>query len=110
MENFMKRYQLMRFPNGKSKAVTLSYDDGCFQDKKLGKIIDKYGIKCTFNLNSCRLADSIAKNGDFHKDLLANGHEVAVHGKLHKAPVVFARLKEFATCFIAERNLNSIMI
>jgi peptidoglycan/xylan/chitin deacetylase (PgdA/CDA1 family) len=86
MENFMKRYQLMRFPNGKSKAVTLSYDDGCFQDKKLGEIIDKYGIKCTFNLNSCRLADSIAKNGDFHKDLLANGHEVAVHGKLHKAP------------------------
>lgn len=82
----MKRYQLMRFPGGKAKAVTLSYDDGCAADKRLAEIIDRYGIKCTFNLNSCRLGDMIAKFGDFHKDLLANGHEVAVHGKTHKAP------------------------
>lgn len=82
----MKRYQMMRFPEGRAKAVTLSYDDGCLADRRLAEIIDRYGIKCTFNLNSNHLMWSIEKNGDFHKDFLANGHEVAVHGKLHKAP------------------------
>ena len=36
----------------KLKAVTFSYDDGVEQDKRLIKILDKYGLKCTFNLNS----------------------------------------------------------
>ena len=36
----------------KLKAVTLSYDDGVEQDKRLIKLLDKYGLKCTFNLNS----------------------------------------------------------
>lgn len=36
----------------KSKAVTFSYDDGVEQDKRLIQLLDKYGLKCTFNLNS----------------------------------------------------------
>ena len=35
----------------KMKAVTLSYDDGVKQDKKLVEILNKYNMKCTFNLN-----------------------------------------------------------
>lgn len=34
------------------KAITFSYDDGTTQDKRLISILDKYGLKCTFNLNS----------------------------------------------------------
>ena len=45
------RYVFMRFPGGKAKAVTLSYDDGCIQDIRLSNVISPLGLKCTFNLN-----------------------------------------------------------
>jgi len=47
----MIRYQFLRFPQGKPKAVTFSYDDGHPSDLRLSDVITKYGIKCTFNLN-----------------------------------------------------------
>ena len=43
---------MMRFPEGRMKAFTLSYDDGVEQDRRLVKILNKYHLKCTFNLNS----------------------------------------------------------
>ena len=42
----------MRFPEGKTKAVTLSYDDGVTQDKRLAELFRSHGLKCTFNLNA----------------------------------------------------------
>ena len=42
----------MRFPGGKKKALTLSYDDGVEQDIRLIDIMKKNGLKGTFNLNS----------------------------------------------------------
>lgn len=45
-------YAFLRFPGFKKKAFTLSYDDGTIHDKKFVELIDKYGLKCTFNLNS----------------------------------------------------------
>ena len=41
----------MRYPGGRSKAVTFSYDDGVVQDIRLSQIFDKYGLKGTFNIN-----------------------------------------------------------
>lgn len=38
--------------DGRKKAVTFSYDDGITQDKRLIKLLDRYGLKCTFNINS----------------------------------------------------------
>ena len=52
------RYEFLRFPGGKPKAVTFSYDDGCRDDIRLAQIANSYGIKCTFNINS----GFIAKN------------------------------------------------
>ena len=46
----MERY--LRFPGGKGKALTFSYDDGVTADIRLIKIFRKYGMKGTFNLNS----------------------------------------------------------
>ena len=43
---------IMRFPGGLPKALTLSYDDGVEQDEKLIAIVEKYGLKGTFNINS----------------------------------------------------------
>ena len=45
-------YTFLRFPGFKKRAVTLSYDDGMVYDKLLVEILNTYGIKCTFNLNS----------------------------------------------------------
>ncbi len=43
------------FESGKTKAVTFSYDDGITQDINLVELLNKYGLKCTFNINSERL-------------------------------------------------------
>jgi peptidoglycan/xylan/chitin deacetylase (PgdA/CDA1 family) len=42
--------------NGKKKAVTFSFDDGVMQDIRVIEILDKYGLKGTFNLNSEKFA------------------------------------------------------
>ena len=43
------------WPEGKERALTLSYDDGVQQDRRLVALLRKYGVKATFNLNSGRL-------------------------------------------------------
>ena len=40
------------YPGGKHKALTMSYDDGKKQDRRLVEIFNRYGIRGTFNLNS----------------------------------------------------------
>ena len=44
--------KFMRYPGGRGKAVTISYDDGVQQDIEMIALMRKYGIKGTFNLNS----------------------------------------------------------
>lgn len=39
------------FKNSKHKAFTLSYDDGILSDIKTARICNRYGVKCTFNIN-----------------------------------------------------------
>ena len=77
--------------NGKNKAITLSFDDGVKQDIRLLEILNKYGLKSTFNLNSARLGlVKTAADGEKRdvvkasqvRDLYA-GHEVAVHTLTH---------------------------
>lgn len=81
------RYQAMRFPEGRAKAVTFSYDDGGRQDIRLAKLFTQYGLKATFNLNG----DALRKGSGLTKEevetyLLSAGHEIAVHGNFHRAP------------------------
>ena len=85
------RYKFMRFPGGRPKALTLSYDDGVRADLRLCEILDKYGLKCTFNLNSAHFIGGEVRPGKITPDevrehILAKGHEIAVHGKQHLAP------------------------
>ena len=42
----------MKLKDGKSKVLTLSYDDGCIQDIRLVEIMNKHGLKGTFNINT----------------------------------------------------------
>lgn len=42
----------MRLKDGKTKVLTLSYDDGTVHDIKLIEIMNRYGLKGTFNVNT----------------------------------------------------------
>ena len=42
----------LRFPEGKLKAMTLSYDDGVEQDERLIGNMRANGLRGTFNLNA----------------------------------------------------------
>lgn len=44
--------RFLRYPGGKAKALTLSYDDGVEEDIRLIEIMRKNGLKGTFNINS----------------------------------------------------------
>ncbi len=83
------RYRFLRFPEGKLKAVTFSYDDGIRFDIRLAEIFTKYNLKATFNLNSARLGKD---ENDYHltkeeiqKHIIDAGHEIANHGAEHRA-------------------------
>ena len=39
------------FPDRKEKALTLSYDDGVDTDIRFIELLEKFNIKCTFNIN-----------------------------------------------------------
>lgn len=82
----------MRFPGG--KALTLSYDDGVEQDVRLIDIMNKFGLKGTFNLNSGEYAEegTVFESGRVHRRMTMervsevykkSGQEVAVHGLTH---------------------------
>ena len=80
------------FPGGRAKALTLSYDDSVTQDRKLVEILNRYGIKCTFNLNAGLLKAGswwlrnklkISKLNVEELADLYKGHEVAVHSYTH---------------------------
>lgn len=80
----------MRYPGGLSKAVTFSYDDGVVQDMRLVEILDKHGLKGTFNLNTSSFGpgkvnwSSRRMTAEQIVALFKNSpHEVAVHTLNH---------------------------
>ena len=79
------RSVFMRYPGGKAKAVTFSYDDGVPQDQRLAALFDKYGMKATFNFNcECNRKFNFTKE-QIKELFLSKGHEIAVHGAFHRA-------------------------
>lgn len=79
------RSVFMRYPNGKAKAVTFSYDDGVPQDKRLAELFDKYGMKGTFNFNNLCMRRENFSNEQIQEYFLSKGHEIAIHGAYHRA-------------------------
>ena len=76
------------------KAVTFSYDDGITQDVQMIELMNKYGIKATFNLNSELLGNANMLIGSNYRlchyklrpeDVRSvyEGHEIAVHTLTH---------------------------
>lgn len=82
-----------RFPNGKTKVFNVTYDDGVLQDVRFVALLNKYGLKGTFNLNSglmesefewthesCRVIKRLSTEKAVP---LYQGHEIACHTLTH---------------------------
>ena len=79
----------------KLKAVTFSFDDGVTQDLRLIYLLDKYGLKCTFNINSDLLgkrgllkrpSGQVVSHYKIYPEELCNlytNHEIAAHTLTH---------------------------
>ncbi len=76
------------------KAVTFSYDDGVTQDIRLIELLNKYDLKCTFNLNSGLLGKKGMLNRENQRvahykihpedvQKIYEGHEIAAHTLTH---------------------------
>ena len=86
----MSKRNFMLFPGFCQKAVTLSYDDGVRQDKKLIEIMLNHGLKGTFNINSGFFDKEFngQTTGRMTKEEAielyeSSGMEVACHGYKH---------------------------
>lgn len=84
----------LRFPGGKPKALTFSYDDGVETDKRLIDIFKAHDLKGTFNINSLLFAPegTVYPKGTIHRRMSKSecyntyknsGMEVAIHGAEH---------------------------
>ena len=71
------------FPYGKYKALTLSYDDGREEDRRLVSIFRKYGLKATFNLNSGLASEDPRRIRMDEWPELYKGFEIASHTVTH---------------------------
>ena len=78
------------FPGNKKRAVTFSCDDGAKFDRLLVEKFDKYGAKCTFNLNSANIGkgDAYLNENAYHVDEkfvkeISARHEIACHALTH---------------------------
>ena len=81
------------YPGGKHKAFNITYDDGVMQDIPFVALLNRYGLKGTFNLNSRLMEEQFAwihPNGMEVKRLspdmayrLYDGHEIASHTLTH---------------------------
>lgn len=81
------------YPYGKAKAFNITYDDGILQDVRFVELLNKYGLKGTFNLNSQLMEQEyewVHETGMVVKRLsvdaalnLYDGHEIASHTLTH---------------------------
>lgn len=78
------------YPGGLTKALILSFDDGVEQDRRLVELLNRYGLKGTFHLNSGFFGKEVSwlparpKYVEVRevRELYA-GHEVALHTHTH---------------------------
>ena len=107
--------------NGKMKAITFSYDDAVMQDIRLIEILNKYGLKATFNINSQLLGSSgflniegVRVDNIKHKPedikYVYEGHEVAAHTLTHPRLTLIEDEKEIIRQVEQDRlNLSELV-
>lgn len=81
------------YPGGRPKAFNISYDDGVEQDVRFVELLNRYGLKGTFNLNSGLMKSGFVWTHECGMEIrrlpereavsLYQGHEVASHTLTH---------------------------
>ena len=81
------------YPGGKTKAFNISYDDGVIQDIRFVEMLNRYGLKGTFNLNYGLMKSGFTWQHEcgmtvrriHEQDVCAiyKGHEIASHSYSH---------------------------
>ena len=81
------------YPGGKKKAFNITYDDGVLQDERFVALLNQYGIKGTFNLNTQLMREEfswthpggmqVTRLSPQRAKHLYDGHEVASHTLTH---------------------------
>ena len=105
----------LRFPGGKAKALTFSYDDGVEQDLQLVQIFKKYGMRATFNLNGGQFAQEghVYPEGQVHRRMsesqIKNAYpedvcEVACHAYKHPFLTAFSNPAPICYQIIEDRK------
>lgn len=87
------------FPEGKHKVLTMSYDDGKLEDKRLVEIFNKHGIKGTFHINGGLFENPERLDKEVVSSLYM-GHEIACHTLTH--PTIERCPREFIVKQILE--------
>ena len=84
----------VRFPEGRGKVLTFSYDDGYASNSRLVEILNKYKLKGTFNFSTGNylpedsnynenIKFNLMKKSDVTKLFADSDHEVIIHGYTH---------------------------
>ena len=81
------------YPGGKAKAFNISYDDGVIQDIRFVEMLNRYGLKGTFNLNYGLMRSGftwvhecgmmIHRIPEDQVAAVYEGHEIASHSYSH---------------------------
>ena len=81
------------YPGGKARAMSFSYDDGVLQDVRFVDLLNRYGLKGTFNLNSGLMDPPFSWTHSCGRTItrltpreaagLYDGHEIASHTLTH---------------------------
>ena len=103
----------MRLKDGKNKVLTLSYDDGVIQDTRMIELMNRYGLKGAFNINTGvyypedkerKPATHMRLRKSEALDLYMNsGQEVAVHTLTHPH-LEWLRISDVLTEIIEDRK------
>jgi len=101
---------LSRFPGGKPKALTMSYDDGVVQDKRLIEIFNKHGIKGAFHINGGLFGRAIGRPRIPKNEVkqVYAGHEISLHGYTHQSLSVTPNVRIIEEVMKDKLELESI--
>ena len=95
------------YPEGKTKALTFSYDDGVVEDRQLVEIFNKYKVKGTFHINS-GLMEREGRISPPEAAELYMGHEVSCHSLTHPFLETMAKESIIAEILEDRRNLEAL--
>jgi peptidoglycan/xylan/chitin deacetylase (PgdA/CDA1 family) len=98
----------MLFPQEKTKALILSFDDGNVADRHLVKLMNEYGLIGTFHLNSNKLGTKDYLSKEEIKSLY-KGHEVSGHTANHPGLTTLSKIDVIYEVVEDRRELERLM-